>query len=77
MAVLHIARRTRDMQRSRRIQPNDQNDVMSLSTAIPYSDVVVTETFWHTVVKQTKLDKLYRTCVLKSVKQLASVLGAD
>jgi hypothetical protein len=64
----------RDMQRSRRIQPNDQNDIMSLSIAIPYSDVVVTETMWHSVISRTKLDKLYRTTVLKSTKQLVPLL---
>jgi hypothetical protein len=64
----------RDMLRSRKIQPNDQNDIMSLSIAIPYSDIVVTETMWHSIISRTKLDKLYRTTVLKSVKQLGLTL---
>lgn len=63
----------RDMQR-RRIQPNDLHDIMSLSIAIPYSDVVVTETMWQTAIIQTKLDELYQTTVLKSAKGLASIL---
>ena len=64
----------RDMQRARRIQPNDVNDIMSLSIAIPYSDVVVTERMWHTAILHTKLDKLYKTTVLKSARDLDSIL---
>jgi hypothetical protein len=64
----------RDMQRKRKIQPNDLNDIMSLSIAIPYSDVVVTERMWQTAIIQTKLDKLYHTCVLKSVRELGPIL---
>ena len=64
----------RDMQRTRKIQPNDLNDIMSLSIAIPYSDVVVAERMWQTAIIQTKLDKLYSTIVLKSAKELAPIL---
>jgi hypothetical protein len=66
----------RDMLRSRRIQPNDLNDIMSLSIAIPYSDVVVTERMWHSIISRTKLDRLYGTIVLTSAKQLVPVLKA-
>jgi hypothetical protein len=44
----------RDMQTHRKIQPNDLYDIMSLSIAIPYSDVVVTERMWQTAIKQTR-----------------------
>lgn len=63
-----------DMQR--RIQPNDLHDILSLSIAIPYSNVVVTERMWQSAIIQTKLDKLYGTVVLKSTKQLAPILGS-
>lgn len=62
------------MQKTRKIQPNDLNDIMSLSVAIPYSDVVVTEGMWQTAIIQTKLDKLRPTLVLRSEKELASIL---
>jgi hypothetical protein len=61
-----------DMQR--RIQPNDLHDILSLSIAIPYSNVVVTERMWQSAIIRTKLDKLYGTVVLKSTKQLAPIL---
>jgi hypothetical protein len=64
----------RDMQKWRKIQPNDLYDIMSLSIAIPYSDIVVTERMWQTAIVQTKLDKLYRTTVLKSVRELGPIL---
>jgi hypothetical protein len=66
----------RDMQTKRIIQPNDMHDIMSLSIAIPYSDVVVTERMWQSAIKQTKLDELYHTIVLRSVKALAPILDS-
>jgi hypothetical protein len=64
----------RDMQRTRPIQPNDQNDIMSLAIAIPYSDVVVTETMWQAAIIQTKLNELRPTLVLKSARELTQIL---
>ena len=63
-----------DMQRT--IHPNDLHDIMSLSIAIPYSNVVVTEKMWQNAIIQTKLDKLYGTVVLKSAKHLAPILDS-
>lgn len=59
----------------RTIQPNDDNDIMSLSIAMPYSDVVVTEKIWHDGIRQTKLGELFETKVLRSVKELGQVIG--
>jgi hypothetical protein len=67
----------RDMQRMRRVQPNDLNDIMSLSIAIPYSDIVVTERMWQRAIIQTKLNELRPTLVLRSAKELAPILGLD
>ncbi len=64
----------RDMLKSRMVQANDLNDIMSLSIALPYSDIVVTEKMWHTMIVQDKLDKLRPTRVLTSVMQLAPIL---
>jgi len=67
----------RDMQRTRKIQPNDLNDIMSLSIAIPYSDVVVTETMWQRAIIQTKLSELRPTLVLRSAEELGPILELD
>ncbi len=64
----------RNMLRARKVQANDLNDIMSLSIALPYSDVVVTEKMWHTMIVHDKLDKLRPTRVLTSVMQLAPIL---
>jgi hypothetical protein len=64
----------RDMQRMRKIQANDLNDIMSLSIAIPYSDVVVTETMWQAAMIQAGLNELRPTLVLRSAKELAPIL---
>jgi hypothetical protein len=67
----------REMQKTRKVQPNDLNDIMSLSIAIPYSDIVVTERMWQTAIIQAKLNELRPTFVLKSTKELASILEPD
>ncbi len=64
----------RDMMMERKVHPHDLNDIMSLSIALPYSDVVVTERMWHSVISQAKLDKLRPTRVLKSVQELPPIL---
>ena len=64
----------RDMLKERKIAPNDLHDIMSLSIGIPYSDVVVTEKMWHSIIVQAKLDRLRPTRILGSVQQLPSVL---
>jgi hypothetical protein len=64
----------RDMQKMRKVQPNDLNDIMSLSIAIPYSDVVLTETMWQTAIIQTRLNELRPTVVLRSAKELTPFL---
>jgi hypothetical protein len=66
----------RDMLAERNVHPHDLNDIMSLAIALPYSDVVVTERMWHTMIVQDKLDKLRPTRVLTSVQQLGPILRA-
>ncbi len=65
----------RNMQLTRKIQPNDMNDIMSLSIALPYSDVVVTERMWHSVIVDKKLDQLRPTKVLASVEEMTPILA--
>jgi len=58
----------RDVQRHRKIDKNDMNDIAALSMAIPYCDIVVTEKMWSSIALQAKLDKLYDTIILPSVR---------
>jgi hypothetical protein len=57
----------RDMQKQRDIKPNDINDLMALSVAIPYCDIVVTEKFWTSLSKQVGLESLYDTHVTADI----------
>jgi hypothetical protein len=58
----------------KRIDGNDVSDITSLSVAIPYCDIVVTEVFWTNVVKSTALDKKYNTKVVSSLDALLPLL---
>lgn len=61
---------SRDLEK-KKIEPNDKNDIMTLSIAIPYSDLVITENFWASVASKTNLDTRYNT---KVRSDLSSVL---
>lgn len=60
----------RDLQQHRDIQPNDLNDLMALSVAIPYCDVVVTENFWAHIASQVGVDELYNTKVTSDIEEV-------
>ncbi|GAF95554.1 unnamed protein product, partial [marine sediment metagenome] len=64
-------RRDRDLQR--KINAHDLNDIMSLSVAIPYCDVVCGEKMFISLAKNTKLDKLYNTKLLSKLHQLNQI----
>jgi len=64
----------RDQQIQRSINVNDINDVWSLTLAIPYSDIVVTEKMWASILTQAKLDKKCNTIILSSIKELSRFL---
>lgn len=68
---------TRDLQKSRNIDKNDLNDIMSLSVAIPYCDVVVTEKFWTHEAKSNDLDEIYGTTIISKLAELKDVLGSN
>ncbi len=67
----------RDMLTSRKVQPNDLNDIMMLSVAIPYSDAVVTERMWDKAITQYKLDALRPTKVFSGLTDLHSWLERE
>lgn len=67
----------RDEHWDRKIAPNDEIDLGFLSLAIPYCQTVVTEKFWTSLVRRTKLDMKYRTRVGHDVGQLVLSLDAD
>lgn len=47
-----------------KVDANDVQDILALSGAIPYSDIVVTEDQWKEAANQRKLSTLFRTKVL-------------
>lgn len=66
---------TRDIQKHRNIDENDLHDIMALSVAIPYCDVVVTENFWTHEAKRNNLDSLYDTRVVSDLSKLSDVIS--
>lgn len=64
----------RDQLIQRPIDVNDLNDIWALSMAIPYCDIVVTESMWSSITRQSKLDKKYDTLILPSTEKLVDFL---
>lgn len=64
----------RDQLVQRPIDAHDINDIWSLSMAIPYCDIVVTESMWKSIASQSKLNKKYNTLILSSTKELIDML---
>ena len=52
---------------------NDLIDLLHLSSAIPYCDIVVTEKQWTQYAKQGKIDDLYSTILLSDINDLMSM----
>jgi hypothetical protein len=75
-AVTYELRRLRQQSRDTRWKPNDLEDVASLSVAIPYCDVVVTEKQWYHMARRAELDRRFNTVILHDLKELAAVLVA-
>lgn len=75
-AVAYELRRLRHQSRDTKWKPNDLEDVASLSVAIPYCDVVVTEKQWCHNAGRAKLDRRFNTVILHDLKDLAAVLVA-
>lgn len=65
---------TRDLQKSRNIKSNDLEDIMALSVAIPYCDIVVTENFWTHEAQAQNLDDIYDTKIVSNLSDLLPLL---
>jgi hypothetical protein len=64
----------RDQQLQRPIQKNDFNDIMFLTLALPYSDIVATERMWASIARQAKLDEKCNTKILSTINELGKFL---
>lgn len=60
----------RDLEKSYSAKENDVYDIFSLSVAIPYSDVVVTEPFWKTIAQRANIDQIYDTEIISDLNKL-------
>ncbi len=60
---------------SRQIKKNDLWD-LALNIAIPYCDIVATETKWCNLARSSGLDRLWGTKLIHRPAELAGVLGA-
>lgn len=65
----------RDNDTSRPIHRNDTNDIAFLAVAVPYCDVVVTESYWAHQLKNNGFDKKYNCIILTSLLDLPDVLN--
>lgn len=63
---------SRDLEKQK-IEPNDKNDIMALSVAIPYSDLVITENFWTSVASKTNLEDKYNTKVRSDLSSILEI----
>ena len=57
----------------RPIDEHDERDIMFLSTAIPYFDIVITEKTWKHAAKSLKLDIKYKTKVEHDLNFLMTI----
>ncbi|MGV9679173.1 hypothetical protein ACWDSJ_28160 [Nocardia sp. NPDC003482] len=69
-------RRARLRNPQKRWEKNDLNDLLALSTAVPYCDVVVTENEWVHHLTHLGLADRYGTTVLADLTKLTDVLVA-
>jgi hypothetical protein len=56
---------------------NDLNDVVALSIAVPYCDVVVTEKSWASLVNAAKVGKRFDTLVTRDLKDVVNRLSEE
>lgn len=64
----------RDQEYQREIKESDIYDISSLTTAIPYSDIVVTDKMMASIATRMKLDQKCKTIILKSILELDEYL---
>jgi hypothetical protein len=74
--VLLTLRLARDQEHNRAVERNDIRDLDWLSVAIPYSNVVVSERYWGSKARATRLDEKYGTIVITDARDLPGQLAA-
>ncbi len=60
----------RDQDLLRPIDQNDARDLIWLSVALPYSNLVVSEKYWSHMVRSCRLDRKYGTTILTDAREL-------
>lgn len=63
-----------DRNLGRQIHQNDVRDLMWLSIAVPYSNVVVSENYWGNLVRSLGLDQRYGTILITDAQELPARL---
>lgn len=66
----------RDRNPDRKVKSNDTRDLVWLSVAVPYSDVVVAEKDWAHHVRAARLDTKYDTLLMTDLRELPAQLMA-
>lgn len=56
---------------------NDLNDVIALSIAVPYCDVVVTERSWASLINAAKVGKRFETIVTRDLDDVVNRLSDE
>ncbi|MFF5586875.1 hypothetical protein [Streptomyces hygroscopicus] len=72
--VFSALRITRRRNKQKRWEQHDFADLLTLSVAIPYCDVVVTEKQWCHITKQARLDTKYGTLMVHKLDDALSPL---
>lgn len=70
-------RRARQSNPQKRWEANDLNDVIALSIAVPYCDVVVTERSWTGITNTRRINQPFQTKVIRDLRELPSLLADD
>jgi hypothetical protein len=65
---------SRDQDLVRRIQQNDSRDLIWLSVALPYSNLVVSENYWGHMIRSRGLDTKYGTTIITDARELPARL---
>lgn len=74
VAVRYEARRLKHRNHQWSWQQHDHVDLVALSVAIPYADIVVTERQWAHLFKVAKLDREFGTRVISRLGELPQIL---
>lgn len=62
-------------QKDRRLDKNDQRDILFLIAAVPYSDIIISEKYWVHTIKKLKMDKKYNTAVFTSIDDAIDLMN--